>query len=313
MLRIIDTSVWKGDIVNTDVDIDGLYTKATEGTYYVDSTCDSIVQWAKNRGKKWGVYHFATNRVSDPVTEANFFVDNCLGYIGEGMIILDYENYHWSDGTFANDANDVGWAKQWLDHVFARTGVRPLIYMSLSVVTSNDWSSVIAGNYGLICAAYLDNNNPISNWAMDANRDPNPHWDGAINDVMWQFTSTGRLNGYGGNLDCNYFYGTTDTWDAYARVLGNAPAPQPTPTPDPTPAPQPEPTPEPTPDPIPVPSPTPEPTPTPQPTPDPTTHPTPDPVPTPTAPSSTKAKAVVAAIIAAIVAAIALVVQWLHS
>lgn len=261
MLRVIDTSHWKKDIVNTNVDIDGVYTKATEGNYYVDDACDPIVQWAIGRGKKWGVYHFATNRVTDPITEANYFVDNCQGYVGHGLLILDNENYHWSDGTFANDANNVGWAKQWLDQVFARTGVKPLIYMSLSVITGNDWSPVINGGYGLICADYVENDTPIPNWSMDSNRDPNPHWDGVVNDVMWQFTSTGRLDGYGGNLDCNFFYGDAHAWDLYAGVHADTPPPvQPAPEPAPTPTPpDPQPTPQPpaSTDPAPAPAPSP--------------------------------------------------------
>lgn len=235
ILRVIDTSHWKGDIINTNVDIDAVYTKATEGNYYVDDSCDPIVQWAIRRGKKWGVYHFGTNRITDAITEANFFVDNCAGYIGHGMLILDNENYRWSDGTLAHVATDVAWAKRWLDQVFARTGVKPLIYMSLSVIQGADWSSVINNGYGLICADYVDNANAIPNFSMDSNRDPNPHWDGVVNDVMWQFTSTGRLDGYGGNLDCNYFYGDAHAWDLYAGIHQDAPAaPQPEPTPEPT-------------------------------------------------------------------------------
>ncbi len=249
MLRTIDTSIWKADIVNTNVDIDALYTKATEGNYYVDSSCDSIVEWAKSRSKKWGVYHFGTNRITDAVTEANFFVDNCIGYVGQGLLILDNENYRWGNGTFAHDANDVGWALAWCNHVFARTGVRPLIYMSLSVITSNDWSPVINAGYGLICAAYPENNNPVHNFEFDPNRDPNPRWDGVVNDAIWQFTSTGQLDGYGGNLDCNFAYMDGKAWDAYAGVKATAPTPPaPTPevpAPDPVPAVQPLPIPEP--------------------------------------------------------------------
>lgn len=243
MLRVIDTSHWKGDIVNTSVDIDAVYTKATEGNYYIDDTCDPIVEWAKTRNKKWGVYHFATNRITDAITEANFFVDNCLGYVSKGLLILDNESYRWSNGTLANDPLNVAWVKAWCDHVYARTNVKPLIYMSLSVVRGTDWSSVINGGYGLICAAYLDNNTPIANFSHDSSRDPNPAWDGVVNNVMWQFTSTGRLDGYGGNLDCNWFYGDAKAWDAYAGVQPSAspvPTPQPVPVPEPT-APTPEP------------------------------------------------------------------------
>lgn len=276
LLKVLDCSHWKGDIVNTNVDIDAVYTKATEGTYYIDDACDPIVQWAIKRGKKWGVYHFATNRITSPEAEADYFLTNCEGYIHRGMLILDYENYHWADGTFANNALDVAWAKRWLDHVYSRTNVKPLIYMSLSIVQGADWSSVINGGYGLICADYVDNNTPIPNFQMDANRDPNPHWDGTVNDVMWQFTSTGRIDGYNGNLDCNFFYGDGHTWDLYAGV--EAPLPVPVP-PVPTP---PEPTPEPTPVPAPSPVPTPnEPQPTPQPSPAPSPAPQPHPLPKP--------------------------------
>lgn len=235
MLKIIDTSHWKKDVPVNALAIDGLYTKATEGNYYIDDACDLIVQQAVAGGKKWGVYHFATNQLTDPTTEANYFVDNCMGYIGKGLLILDNESYKSSTtGQVYNVPTDVAWAKAWLDQVYSRTGVKALIYMSLSVIQEADWSSVVNGGYGLICADYVDSSTPIVNFSMDPNRDPNPRWDGTVNDVMWQFTSTGRLDGYGGNLDCNYFYGDTAAWDAYAQVNGQTPTP-PTPTPPPSP------------------------------------------------------------------------------
>jgi LysM repeat protein len=40
---------------------------------------------------------------------------------------------------------------------------------------------------------------------------------------MWQWTSVGRLDGYSGNLDCDEFYGDTNTWNKYAgKVVGTA-------------------------------------------------------------------------------------------
>ena len=41
------------------------------------------------------------------------------------------------------------------------------------------------------------------------------HWK---NYKMWQWTSTGRLDGYDGNLDCNEFYGTAADWDKLANT-----------------------------------------------------------------------------------------------
>lgn len=277
MLKGIDVSVYQSGLDVNSVAVDFVIIKATGGTGYVNSACDTHFQQAKSSGKKRGVYHYYSDGYGgdDPIADADFFVDNIEGYIGDAILVLDWErggNPH---------VTEVDKAKAWLDHVFARTGVRPVIYMSASLVTELDWSSVIAGNYGLWVAAWPNGNNPVANFAVDTNQDPNPHWDGAINDVLWQFTSTGRLDGYGANLDCDLFFGDGNAWDAYAKVQSNdtpAPAPvpdPPAPTPGPTPAPDPAPS---DPDPgVPTDPPTPEPSP--EPTPEPT--PTPDPTPTP--------------------------------
>lgn len=239
MLRGIDVSNWKKDLNLASVACDFVIAKATGGTGFVDPSCDMFVQKAIELGKKWGIYHYYADGYSgdNAVAEADFFVDNCLGYIGKGMIILDWEkggNPYWLS---------VGMAKTWLDRVYARTGVKPVIYISLNLAQTLDWSSVINAGYGLWVAAWPYNNDPIYNYTIDASLDPNPKWDGVVNDVLWQFTSTGRLDGYGGNLDCNLFFGDAAAWDAYAGVHPiETPPPAPTTTTTTTTAPVPEPT-----------------------------------------------------------------------
>lgn len=299
VLKGIDVSHWKKDLNSNSVAADFVIAKATGGTGYVDDACDKFVQEAIAGGRKFGVFHYYSDGYGgdNPVAEADWFVDNVLGYIGHGLLILDWEaggNPH---------VNNTGYALAWLNRVFARTGVRPLIYMSLSLVRSLDWSAVIAGNYGLWVAAWPNGNNAVPNYGMDPGADPNPHWDGTVNDCLWQFTSTGRLDGYGGNLDCNFFYGTREAWDSYARPQGTPPQPVPVPTTTTTTQPQPEPTPEPT-----TTTTTTEPTPEPEPTTTTTTEVEPDPPTTTTTtvvepPKPTDwATAIIAALIAAAVA-----------
>lgn len=236
MLRGVDVSHFKSDLNLAAINYDFVLAKATGGNQYVDDQCDRFVQQALAQGKKFGVFHYFNDGFADndPIAEANWFVDNCAGYIGKGILVLDWE----SGGNPV--VNNPAIAKAWLDQVFARTGVKPIIYMSLSTIQSLDWSAVIAADYGLWCAAWPNGNNVVANYNMDPNSDPNPHWDGNVNDCIWQFTSTGRIDGYGGNLDCDFFYGTVEAWDAYAGAQ-TAPIPQPTttttpapPTPDPT-------------------------------------------------------------------------------
>nr|WP_275542105.1 LysM peptidoglycan-binding domain-containing protein [Bifidobacterium hapali] len=57
---------------------------------------------------------------------------------------------------------------------------------------------------------------------------------------MRQYTSNGRISGYAGPLDLNYFRGDATQWNKYANPNGHTTAPAPTPAPKPnTPAPQP--------------------------------------------------------------------------
>lgn len=220
MLKGVDLSHHKSDVNINAIACDFVITKATGGTGFVDKACDKIVQASINAGKKWGVYHYASDGygATDATQEADWFVNNTQGYVGKGLLILD-----WEAGGNPHIGNP-GWAKQWLDRVYARTGVKPIIYMNNSTVNSYNWSAVIAAGYGLWVAAWPDNNKIVPNYQMDPARDPSPAWDGKVGNVLWQFTSTGRLDGYGGNLDCNFFYGSREAWDAYAR-RADQPAP----------------------------------------------------------------------------------------
>ena len=195
----VDLSMWQG--VGTGDGWDFVICKATEGGAYVDPTCDAHYQRAKNNGQRRGVYHFARPDLNPngAIEEADFFVDNCQGYIKDGILVLDWECAVWN----------VNWAKQWLDRVYARTGVRPLIYMSASVVNGYNWSSVANANYGLWIAGYPNEYN-VPNPPRPA-EDYMPYGIGAWAFVaMWQYSSSA------GSLDRDIFYGDKNAWNAYA-------------------------------------------------------------------------------------------------
>lgn len=214
----IDISMWQNGIDLSAVKADFIIVKATEGIGYVDKTCDKFFQKALSLGKKIGFYHFARpTKNNDPVREADFFYENCKGYFGKAIPILDWE---------AENKQNVAYAKAWLDRVYQRSGVKPLIYMSESVANAYNWSSVANADYGLWVAKYRDNN-PDYNYNMsNAGSRPRVKWWKFY--CMWQWTSTGRLNGYSGNLDCNVFYGDGTTWDKYAGKSGTTQPVKPT-------------------------------------------------------------------------------------
>lgn len=216
-LNGIDISNWQAGINLSAVPADFVIIKATEGTTYVSPEADTQYQGAKPAGRLLGVYHFATG--VGAVEEAKFFLSNVQGYLGEAILVLDWEGAVVTQG--------VGYAKAFLDYVYQQTGIRPLIYMSKSVTSSYDWSTVSA-NYGLWVAQYADSNptgyqdNP---WTDDKGYGS---WSAP---AIFQYASTGRLSGYDGNLDLDKFYGDTEAWQAYAKSDHVTPDPKPEPEP----------------------------------------------------------------------------------
>ena len=203
MLKGIDISHHQKGIDLGAIDVDFVICKATEGNGYTDEMCDTFYQKAKSLGKKLGVYHFARPDLGNTAeAEADWFVKETLGYHKEAMLVLDWES---------GDLTNVAWAKAWLDRVYSKTGVKPVIYMSASVMHSADWSSVVNADYGLWVANYGTNDGTAQESVFD--RYPLKYWSFY---ALWQYTSKGRLNGYNGNLDLNYFSGDSSAWDKYA-------------------------------------------------------------------------------------------------
>lgn len=205
-MRGIDISHWQQGINLATVGCDFVIIKATQGTKFVDPCCNKFYQTAKEAGRKLGVYHFADG-LSSGTAEADHFIKNVKGYIGEAILVLDWEADALKKG--------VSYAKEFLDRVYEVTGVRPLIYMSKSTCREYNWTEVVNGNYGLWMAQY-------------ANKKPTSYQDKPWTDskglgafkgyAIHQYSSKGQLPGYGGDLDLDIAYMTPAAWDKYAKA-----------------------------------------------------------------------------------------------
>ena len=221
-LKGIDISKWQSSLDLSKIDFDFAIIKATEGKSYVDPYCDKFFQKALSMKKKLGVYHFANNPSNTAEQEANWFINNTKGYIGKAIPVLDWES---------KDTSNVAWALEWLERVEKAYGCKPMIYMSQSVVNRHDWSKVVAGNYGLWVAKYRDY---VADYNYDmSNAGSKPEVKYWKFYAIWQWTSSGRLNGYNGNLDLDEFYGDECAWDAYVGKGEGTTTPEPTPAPKP--------------------------------------------------------------------------------
>lgn len=214
MMNGIDVSGWQKGINLKEVPADFVIVKATQGTTFVNSDCDRAYQQAKEAGRLLGVYHYFSG--GDPAAEAEFFVKNVKGYVGEAILVLDWEGHQ-----NAKFSQGPAVAKPFLDKVKELTGVRPLIYMSKSVCRAHDWSAV-ASEYALWVAQYADNN--TTGYQSNPWTDNKGYgaWNGP---VIFQYSSSGRLAGYSENLDINIAYMDATAWKAYAKGSGASPAP----------------------------------------------------------------------------------------
>lgn len=201
----IDISSWQSGIDVSKVPCDFVIAKATQGVNYVNPDCDRVIQQCIKIGKPFGVYHYVDG--SGAVAEADYFVNNSRGYIGKGVLAIDWES-----------ADNKAWGNYgYLDTLVARviaiTGVRPMIYAQASVYAQ---VAPIAQKYncGVWCAQYAD---------MNATGYQGTPWnEGAYTCAIRQYSSAGRLNGWNGNLDLDKFYGDANAWRKYAGASGAA-------------------------------------------------------------------------------------------
>lgn len=196
-LNGIDISSWQSGINLAVVPCDFVVIKATEGINYVNPDYMRAYEQAKTVGKCLGIYHYANG--GNIQSEADYFLANVGNRLGEAILILD-----WEAGNNASFGScDYAWCKGWLDYVYEKTGVHPILYCSQSIAYKFD----NIGNYGLWIAQYVDN-------------DPTGYQDAPWNEgeytcAIRQYTSCGRLAGYDGNLDLDKFYGSKEDWGKY--------------------------------------------------------------------------------------------------
>lgn len=197
MLSFIDISSHQADLnlVAVSNSIQGVIVKATEGTSYVNPYCERRYQLAKSTNLLRGFYHFAGG--SDPLAEAAFFYRNVLGYLYDGIPVLDWEGMQ-----------SVDWVNRFVRQFHKLTGIWCWIY-------ANPWRFNQGGvepNCARWVASYPAVAHPTFAQAASWNC---PNADGNV--VAWQFCSDGRLPGYGYDLDCSVYYGDRESWLRYAH------------------------------------------------------------------------------------------------
>lgn len=209
----IDISNWQSGInlSKDDKYIDFGIVKATEGKGFTDKSFSSHIDQLTKLDKLIGCYHFArpdlNKSISGMEAEAQWFVDTVKskGIIGKAILVLDWE-------TEPMDREDL--INAWMNKVVQLTGISPFIYGSRSKLTTtvfknliNKWPIWMAA-WPTIASQKIES---AEGYVIDhlASREK-------VNWKIWQFSSTGKLNGFTGNVDLDYTDMSKEEWLSYA-------------------------------------------------------------------------------------------------
>lgn len=189
----VDISSHQGNIDLSVLSIDFCIIKATEGVGYTNPFLQRKYEQAKSLGILRGVYHFATGRTSGR-EEADYFLSVVKDYVGDAILILDWE----ADA----EKKGVKYAKEFLDRVHERTGVKPMIYLNRNCVDKYDWFDVVADDFG-IWLATLDGT--IHHSYRECSL------------IAMVQTCTRPISGFPKDIDNNVFFGDSSTWIKYQK------------------------------------------------------------------------------------------------
>jgi GH25 family lysozyme M1 (1,4-beta-N-acetylmuramidase) len=186
------------------------YIKATEGRTYLNPYFNEDYTAAKKAGLLVGAYHFARPDSRDPITEANFFIDNAQWVKDSQTLIpfLDFEWPYWSGAPACYGLTPTeltNWVRAFTDQVRARIGRPMMIYTNTNFWNPCTNSNATFGSLPLDIAGYTATRPPLpAGWAKE---------------TIWQYAAGNPAEP--GNYSKNVFNGD---YAALTRLTGGIPA-----------------------------------------------------------------------------------------
>ena len=193
----IDISSYQSGINLSAVPADFVIVKLTEGTGYVNPDCTRAVNQALAAGKLVGGYMYVSG--GNAIAEADHFIAVAGPWLGRITLWVDWEsggNSAWGDTAYLDTVvKRIKTVTGRTVGIYASSGVFPR-----AVAAANGSPTWVAQYASMAPTGYQSN----------------PWNEGAYQADIRQYSSAGRLNGWGGSLDINKYYGTREQWLAWA-------------------------------------------------------------------------------------------------
>lgn len=199
-LRITHLGTISRKRVNGKVDfpISFIYIKSTEGASLRNPFYANDYVQARLHGLKVGTYHFFSHRTS-AAQQALFFLRHSHFRRGDFPPVLDVEPTHKQVSQMGGVTAMFKRIQTWMNIVEARTGCRPILYVSQSFV-----------NRYLSSAPWIKNNYMV--WiARYGEYKPD------VKLIYWQLCPDGHVRGIRGEVDINVFNGYRDQFDQFCQ------------------------------------------------------------------------------------------------
>lgn len=185
----VDIANYQAGINLAAVNPDFTIVMASQGDWFTNQCFVAQVQASLDLGKPTGVYHYVDG--SGVQAEVDHFLAAVGAYADKVFWAVDWEagdNGAWGD---------EGYLQQFIEALKARTGKRPLLYAS-------------SGSYPDAVQAATDSMRWVAQYADSdpTGWDTSPWTDGTWSADMHQYTGTGRVAGYDGDLDLDVYYGS---------------------------------------------------------------------------------------------------------
>jgi GH25 family lysozyme M1 (1,4-beta-N-acetylmuramidase) len=171
--------------------------RATLGQTYLDPLYATNHAGARAAGLQVTAYHFATPSTApgDAVLEADWFVQNAALLPGDLVPALDLEQ---AGGLSATDLQ--AWVGAWLGEVYARLGVRSMIYTSPNFWTNSMGDTTMFADQGYAVLW-------VAHWFVPNVSVPANDW-GGRSWTFWQYDDCGSVPGVSGCVDLDRYNGT---------------------------------------------------------------------------------------------------------
>lgn len=210
----IDVSKWQKGLDFSKAGIDFCIIKATEGVGYVDPCFSSFVKQCKDNNILIGCYHYARPDIRPTEEgmrqEAREFVREVkrVGIINSSLLFLDWE------GAKETILLRKELVDAFMDEVKTLTGKYPILYASMYIL--NNLLKLQKIFYKIWAAQWPDDKEIKAGYPISYSMPKIA--------TIWQYSSTGVIDGWSGNIDLDFTLLLREEWEAMAaqsEILSN--------------------------------------------------------------------------------------------